>query len=301
MDSSTPNTFTPVVFSHKVSVKLDENNFLLWRPQVLSAIRGHRLQHFISASHSPPRKFLNQEDEILNNVNPKFIDWEVQDQLLYSWLLSSMSDGILTRIVGAETSTQIWKTLEVYFVTQTSAKIDLYTTQLENCKKGSLSINEYLLSNQDSCRSSWFWLAISKPHNSTSFSQNARTRHTTDHPSIGRGSWNPYAVSNRSGASNMVPPSNSSQGRGHSSNPNSISQSQQSNLKPVCQLCSRTGHTAARCYQRFNYDFPGLGATNISKQSVIIATTDSVADQAWYPDSGATAHCTANENNLSNK
>ncbi|XP_060963987.1 uncharacterized protein LOC133033293 isoform X1 [Cannabis sativa] len=35
--------------------------------------------------------------------------------------------------------------LEVYFVTQTSAKIDFYTTQLQNYKKGHLSVNEYLL------------------------------------------------------------------------------------------------------------------------------------------------------------
>uniref|UniRef100_A0A803NK87 Uncharacterized protein n=1 Tax=Cannabis sativa TaxID=3483 RepID=A0A803NK87_CANSA len=35
-----------------------------------------------------------------------------QDQLLYSWLLSSMTEGVLTRVVGNDTFAQVWKTLQ---------------------------------------------------------------------------------------------------------------------------------------------------------------------------------------------
>ncbi|KAF4364090.1 hypothetical protein G4B88_015124 [Cannabis sativa] len=47
------------------------------------------------------------------------------------------------------------------------------------------------------------------------------------------------------------------QGRGQPPANPSLSQSSSTATKPVCQICSRTGHTAARCYQRFNYEFPG--------------------------------------------
>ncbi|XP_062096643.1 uncharacterized protein LOC133802358 [Humulus lupulus] len=56
-----------------------------------------------------------------------------------------MTEGILTKVVGFETSAQVWAVLEVYFTTHTSAKIDQFTTQLQNFKKGSLALTNYLL------------------------------------------------------------------------------------------------------------------------------------------------------------
>ena len=56
----------------------------------------------------PPLKFLALRDEEMDNVNPEFLDWEQQDQLLLSWLLSSMSEGILARMVNSENSAQVW-------------------------------------------------------------------------------------------------------------------------------------------------------------------------------------------------
>ena len=59
----------------------------------------------------------------MDNVNPKFLDWEQQDQLLLSWLLSLMSEGILARMVNSENSAQVWRTLERYFAVQIRARV----------------------------------------------------------------------------------------------------------------------------------------------------------------------------------
>ncbi|KAM6595209.1 hypothetical protein CsatA_005733 [Cannabis sativa] len=90
-----------VVFSHKLSIKLDNENFLLWRPQFVSADKGHQLLNFISPNFTPPQKFLSDRDEEAGLIDPQFVQWEIQDQLL-----SSMSEGILTHVVGCETSAQ---------------------------------------------------------------------------------------------------------------------------------------------------------------------------------------------------
>uniref|UniRef100_A0A803PSI1 Retrovirus-related Pol polyprotein from transposon TNT 1-94-like beta-barrel domain-containing protein n=1 Tax=Cannabis sativa TaxID=3483 RepID=A0A803PSI1_CANSA len=350
----------PVVFSHKVSVKLDDNNFLLWRPQVLSAIRGHRLSEYISNSVQPPPKFLTNDDRLNGIVNPRFSEWEVQDQVLYSWLLSSMFDGILTRIVGAKTSTQVWHTLEVYFVTQTSAKIDFFTNQLQMCKKGGLSINEYLLRikalvyrlgsvghrvtvkehisaifkghpsdydtfiisvnsrNTDYTVAEIESLLLFQEHrmdsnhkdlDSVNLTTNRTPRGRGNSPPMsnsstdlkqqsfpvkgGRGFWNPYVVAPRS-TGVLAPLGSVPLG----SNRTMQTLAFASGTKPVCQLCSRTGHIASRCYQRFNIEFPGVGAANVGSQSINIATAESLPDDAWYPDSGATTHCTADVNNF---
>lgn len=61
-----------------------------------------------------------------------------------SWLLSSISDSILPRLVDCETSFQIWVKLDIYFASQTGAKVGQFKDQLKAPKKGSLSINAYL-------------------------------------------------------------------------------------------------------------------------------------------------------------
>ncbi|KAF7825310.1 Retrovirus-related Pol polyprotein from transposon RE1 [Senna tora] len=48
--------------------------------------------------------------------------WIKQDQLLMAWLVGSMSEGMLTHIVGCNSSSQIWKTLEERFASQTKPK-----------------------------------------------------------------------------------------------------------------------------------------------------------------------------------
>uniref|UniRef100_A0A803PBP7 Retrovirus-related Pol polyprotein from transposon TNT 1-94-like beta-barrel domain-containing protein n=1 Tax=Cannabis sativa TaxID=3483 RepID=A0A803PBP7_CANSA len=51
---TTTTTFNLVVFSLKFSAKLNNDNFLLWRPQILSTIKGHQLLNLILASFTPP-------------------------------------------------------------------------------------------------------------------------------------------------------------------------------------------------------------------------------------------------------
>uniref|UniRef100_A0A803PR82 Retrotransposon Copia-like N-terminal domain-containing protein n=1 Tax=Cannabis sativa TaxID=3483 RepID=A0A803PR82_CANSA len=83
----------PVYFNHNISIRLNDHNFLLWKQQGLAAIRGNRLLKFIK--EQPPAEFLIEEDRVQNRVNQIFINWEVQDQLLVLWLLSSMTESLV--------------------------------------------------------------------------------------------------------------------------------------------------------------------------------------------------------------
>lgn len=82
-----------VTFNHPISVKLDEKNYLLWKQQVLAAINNHELQDFIEC-----------ESTIPDRLSSDFQAWHKQDQLLLSWLLSSMTENMLTRVVGCAKS-----------------------------------------------------------------------------------------------------------------------------------------------------------------------------------------------------
>lgn len=77
-------------------------------------------------------------------INDAFIDWSRQDRLLLSWILSSISESILGQAVGCKTSSEAWHTILDNFASQTRAREMQLKTQLQNLKKGSQTMIEYL-------------------------------------------------------------------------------------------------------------------------------------------------------------
>ncbi|PON45480.1 hypothetical protein PanWU01x14_258430 [Parasponia andersonii] len=79
--SATASTsrLVPVTLSHSVPVVLNDSNFLLWKHQILVAIRGNKLQGFLRLD-SAPAKFLSTTDEANQSFNPAYLEWKQQDQ-----------------------------------------------------------------------------------------------------------------------------------------------------------------------------------------------------------------------------
>ena len=80
--------FVPEKFSIPISYKLTDENFLLWQQEALATIKGHRLQSHLRKEQIP-KMYLTDEDVIAGNQNPKFCDWEQEDNILLAWLLAS--------------------------------------------------------------------------------------------------------------------------------------------------------------------------------------------------------------------
>ena len=87
--------FVPTNFNHSLSVKFDNKNFLIWKQQIFFAIQGYGLQKFVFSDDEVPVQFLTREDARFGKATKEFLEWEQQDQLLLSWLLSSISESIL--------------------------------------------------------------------------------------------------------------------------------------------------------------------------------------------------------------
>lgn len=116
-----------VSFSHNISVKLDGNNFLLWKQQIDTAIHGYGLERHLTAEQIPPM-FKNIQDVAATILNQEFVNWRRQDQLLMSWILASMSEAMLTRIVGCNFVYEIWEKVRIHFASQTRAKVKQFKT-----------------------------------------------------------------------------------------------------------------------------------------------------------------------------
>ena len=77
---------------------------------------------------------------VVSQENPEFHVWRKQDQMLLSWLLSSISIEILSLVVNSKTSYELWSSLEQQFGFETAAKKVHLKMMLNNLKKGSMTM-----------------------------------------------------------------------------------------------------------------------------------------------------------------
>jgi len=96
---------------------LDEDNYLLWQQQVLATVEGLDLLHFLDES------LVSCDNTTTHTPPPNTALHRQQDRLLLAWLLASMTQPLLTKMVGLRTSAQVWDRLRTYYATHTKAKI----------------------------------------------------------------------------------------------------------------------------------------------------------------------------------
>lgn len=66
-------------------------------------------------------------------------------------------------------------------------------------------------------------------------------------------------------------------------------------FKFICQLCNKPGHSAHKCFKRFNVDFrptPLKSETKTVQQAMSALQIDTVGISHWLLDSGVSSHMT---------
>lgn len=130
------------------SLKLDHNNFILWKTMVSTIVRGHRLHGYLSGTKSCPPEFLpaeggtGEDDEL--QINTEYEQWIINDQLLMGWLYSSMSEAIATEVMGSTSAADLWRALENLYGAHSKSKMDDTRTLIQSTRKGSSTMVEYL-------------------------------------------------------------------------------------------------------------------------------------------------------------
>ncbi|RVW52173.1 Retrovirus-related Pol polyprotein from transposon RE1 [Vitis vinifera] len=132
---------------HPISVKLERNNYTIWRSQVLPAARAHRLDQILIGKLPKPPRF-SQSTSFNSSQpasNPEYDQWVILDQFLLSWILASIFEAMYGHVVNCQTSTEVWSVLEKLFVSDSKARTLQLRFMLQSLKKGALSINDYVL------------------------------------------------------------------------------------------------------------------------------------------------------------
>ncbi|GMI63995.1 hypothetical protein like AT1G21280 [Hibiscus trionum] len=124
------------------TVKLSENNYVLWKHQVLLVVERYGMMSFLS-DHKVSKKTITGDS---GNVmaNPIFLAYLKQDKLLASWLLSTIRPDVLPHLTGLTTAQEIWNALARRFGSRPSSKVSALRHSLHSQKKRGMSISDYL-------------------------------------------------------------------------------------------------------------------------------------------------------------
>ncbi|CAN1142502.1 Retrovirus-related Pol polyprotein from transposon RE1 [Linum perenne] len=129
-----------------LTVKLDRDNFSLWRTTIVSALETFNLESFVF-SPSPPqetRLIPGEDGTVTTEPNPAYVDWKQKDRYVLLWLKSTMTEKALAIVARAATSHAAWLALDRTFQSQTTARRMTLKVQLQTLVKGSLPMIDYV-------------------------------------------------------------------------------------------------------------------------------------------------------------
>ncbi|XP_068308687.1 uncharacterized protein [Pyrus communis] len=144
MESSSSATAAPSVMNF-LTIKLDRNNYPLWRAQFLPLLRSRNLLSYVTGeNHCPSAFLLDDHGKLTDKVNPLYAEWIQTDQMILSWITSSLTPKVLATIVNKIDSASAWSSLQERYASTSQNRIIQMRTELMNTARGNLSIADYL-------------------------------------------------------------------------------------------------------------------------------------------------------------
>ncbi|KAI5421851.1 hypothetical protein KIW84_045334 [Lathyrus oleraceus] len=129
-NSNTKNDLPSTVF-----VKLDRDNYPLWRSFVLPIIRGCKLDGYMLGTKLCPAEFITKVDAnalTIKQLNPTYEDGQACDQQLLSWLKNFMTQDLATQLLHCENSKKLWEDYDWYFDSGASNHVTHHTDKFQD-------------------------------------------------------------------------------------------------------------------------------------------------------------------------
>lgn len=151
LSHSSPLQFSTVPspsINQVISVKLTQENYLLWSAQILPYLRSQGLVGFVDGSTPAPSQTITIEPSEATNgrsivINPEYTVWYHQDQLVLSLINSSVTEEVLGTMIGIITAREAWTTLEKQFASTSRARAMQIRMELTTIQKKDMKIADY--------------------------------------------------------------------------------------------------------------------------------------------------------------
>ncbi|CAN1767175.1 Retrovirus-related Pol polyprotein from transposon RE1 [Linum perenne] len=134
--SSLPTLPNP---SSTFSVKLNPNNYLLWKLQFEPFLAGYDLLGHIDGSNNAPPVLTEAGAR-----NPQYTNWYRRDQIILGWIISSVSEGVLQILVGLSSAAAAWTALASAYGQGSHSQAQSYKSQLYDIKQSTDTAAVYL-------------------------------------------------------------------------------------------------------------------------------------------------------------
>ncbi|GAY61458.1 hypothetical protein CUMW_210150, partial [Citrus unshiu] len=102
--------------SNFVSLKLTQNNYMLWKTQISGLIESQDMGEFVLKSIVEAEASTTKQDYVMNY---DYTMWRRLDRLLRGWIVGTLSEEVLGLAVRIEISAAVWKALSEYFARNT--------------------------------------------------------------------------------------------------------------------------------------------------------------------------------------
>lgn len=107
-----------------VSLRLDSTNFILWKFQLTSILKAHRLYGLVDGSTAKPSEFLAaSSSDAVPSPNLAFSDWIAKDHVLMTLINATLSPAALAYVVGCSSSKEVWETLIQHYSSNSHTNI----------------------------------------------------------------------------------------------------------------------------------------------------------------------------------
>ncbi|XP_010242901.1 PREDICTED: uncharacterized protein LOC104587128 [Nelumbo nucifera] len=108
----------------------------------VATLKGFKDMGYVDGTIQCPPKTIEKDSTY--TMNPDFILWEQQDQLLLSWILASLSEGVLAQVIGYTISRSVWNALSRLFASKSKSCVMQHRFELTHLKKMNRSMADYL-------------------------------------------------------------------------------------------------------------------------------------------------------------
>jgi hypothetical protein len=99
-----------------------------------------------------PAETMETEDENKNKIsmeNPAYATWIARDQQVLRFLLNSLSPGILSHVIGVDSTAEAWSIIDNMFKTAARSKVQHLHSTLNDTKKLQMSADDYYTKMKD--------------------------------------------------------------------------------------------------------------------------------------------------------
>ncbi|KAI0495511.1 hypothetical protein KFK09_021812 [Dendrobium nobile] len=301
-----------------ISLTLTAENFPIWRSQVFKLFKANGFEGFLDGSCICP----NPQDPTAEN-EISFHTWNLLEQNLSAALYSVISPSILPYVLSLDHCAQIWDTIARRLQSNTRSRTIQLRNELHHLSMKNQSMPQYLLAVKsivDAIAATGspldpeeviFYTLNGLPVQYQSFKTAIRTnlqplslddlytllcseelnlaQETTT--ALQNLTLNDPATALAAYRGRGRGRNNS--GRGRTSNRGRSRSDKNSSSGIICQICSKTGHSAIKCWYRNDPSY-----NEESVKTALITPSDTCNTTDWFLDSGASNHLTSDPSNL---